>query len=95
MKLKVLLIVFKARTNQLPNNIQQLFTNRESVYNLQGTLNFKVQLARTTLRSQCVTQTGVNLWNGLKDELKNAVNFHLFKKQFKVSILTQHATCNH
>ena len=94
-KLKVLLIVFKARANQLPSNIQQLFTNREGGYNLRGTLHFKVQCVRTTLRSQCVTRRGVNLWNDLKDELKSAVNLHQFKKQYKISILTQYVKCNH
>lgn len=92
-KLKVLLIVFKA--NQLPSNIQQLFINREGGYNLRGTLNFKVQCVRTTLRSQCVTRRGVNLCNDLQDELKSAVNFHQFKKQYKISILTQYVKCNH
>lgn len=62
LKLKSL-IMYKARKKQLPGDIQKLFTETEGGYNLRGMLNFKVQHVRTTLKSQCITRRGVNLWN--------------------------------
>lgn len=86
-KLKTLLILYRARNNQLPSNIQKLFSNREGGYNLRGISNYKVQCVRTTLKSHCITRRGVNLWNGLDDDLKRATNVQQFKKLFKASIL--------
>lgn len=89
-KLKSLIILYKARNNQLPSNIQQLFANREGGYNLRGTLNFKVQCVRTTLKSQCITRRSVNLWNNLDNDLQSAINLHTFKKQYKISIFKKY-----
>ena len=58
-------IIFKARNNLLPGNIQKMFFNREGDYNLRGEHKLKQLRITTTRKSQCITICGVNLWNGL------------------------------
>ncbi len=63
-------VVFKARNNLLPDNIQHFFRDRDGPYLLRGTLNLKQINARTTLKTQCISVCSVKLWNGLPDNLK-------------------------
>jgi len=44
-------IMYKAKNNLLPANIQQLFFNREGRYNIRGQCNFKQLCNRITLKS--------------------------------------------
>lgn len=90
-KLKSLLMIYKAKKNQLPRNIQQLFANRDDKYNLRGTQNLKVQRTRTTLKGQCISRRGVNLWNHLDADLKEATSLQQFKRH-KRSVLERYAS---
>lgn len=83
MELQTAQIVFKAKNNLLPGNIQKLFTEREGGYNFRGKFNFKIRNTRTTRRSFCVPICGVKLWNSLNVELKECPNIILFKKRYK------------
>lgn len=56
-------MMFKTSNNMLPNNIQNLFRNREGKYDLRGQCNLKI-------KSMCITVCGVTLWNGLDGKLK-------------------------
>jgi hypothetical protein len=76
-------IMFKAKNNLLPRNIQILFRVREGGYNLRGTHNFKVNRIRTTRKSFCISSSGVKLWNSLNDELKQCPNINQFKIRYK------------
>ena len=81
-------LMFKAKNNKLPANIQKMFTQIEGSYFLRGLLNFKMKKVRTTRKSFCISVCGVKLWNGLKEELKQCPNLKLFKTRLKEVILT-------
>ncbi len=61
-KFKTALIMFKARNNLYPDNIQKLFWDREGGYNLRGELNFKKHCVRTTKKNMWKSVCGVDLW---------------------------------
>ena len=90
-KLKSLLIIFKARHEMLPHNIQQMFSGKDAMYNLRGENNFKRHHARTTMKQMFITRRGVDLWNNLDMELKNCTSLKQFKRLYKVDILKQYA----
>ena len=75
--------MFKARNNLLPKNIRGMFTEREGGYNLRGELNFRKHKVRTTMKSMCISNCGVTLWNSLEQEMKQSTNINLFKKRYK------------
>lgn len=64
------IIMYKARDNKLPRNIQKHFKKREDSYNLRGIEKFKQAAERTNRKSFCVSVCGVKLWNSLSDELR-------------------------
>lgn len=76
-------IMFRARNNSLPGNIQKMFCDREGGYNLRGESNFKKQAVHSTMKSMCISVCGVNLWNGLSVELKQSTNIIHLKKTYK------------
>lgn len=80
-------MLFKARNNLLPENIRKLFTEREGGYSLREELNFKIHHARTTLKSLCLSISGVKLWNSLTDELKKSKTIGILKRIFKTQLL--------
>lgn len=90
-KFKSLQIIYRAKENLLPSNIQQLFASRDCRYNLRGVHNLKVQYNRTTLKSQCITRKGVNLWNSLHDDIKSATCLENFKRQYKRGVFKRYA----
>ena len=55
-------LMFKAKNNILPANIQKKFTQREGSYFLRGLFNFKMKKVRTTRKSFCISVCGVKLW---------------------------------
>ena len=89
-ELKTALIMYKARNNQLPENIQAMFSDREGGYNLRGELDFKTHFARTTLKSFCISIRGVKLWNSMTAELKQCSNMIQFKKRYKECIIMRY-----
>lgn len=86
-KFKTVQVMFKARNNLLPGNIQKMFMERQGGYNLRDELNFKKLNIRTTLKSMCITICGVRLWNKLEQVLKYCTNFKQFKKLYKIELL--------
>ena len=85
-KFKTAIIMFKARHNSVPGNIQKMFCDREGGYNLRGKFNFKKHCVRTKKKSMCISVCGVDLWNGLGDGLKRSTNINHFKKLYKKDI---------
>ena len=83
-------IMFKAKINILPLNIQKLFSDREGGYNLRGKLNFKVNSVRTTRKMFCISICGVRLWNSLSGEIKECPNINQFKIKYKEWIFTRY-----
>lgn len=89
-ELKTTQIVYKARNNLLPGNLQKLFKEREGRYEYRHALNFQQPKARTTLKGMCISVQGVKLWNGLPDEIKISKNIYYFKKMFIKSKLEEY-----
>lgn len=83
-------IVFKARKNILPGNIQKLFCDRQSGYYLRGELNLKKIHYRTIKKGLCLSNRGVDLWNGKSDDLRNCVNVSQFKKSYKKQVFCEY-----
>ena len=52
---KILQIMFKARYNLLPVNVQGQFLDKEGGYNLRGPLNFKKPVMRTNLKTRSIS----------------------------------------
>ena len=89
-KFRTAQIMYKARNNLLPKNIQGMFSEREGGYNLRGDLNLKKPKVRTNMKSMCVSSCGVTLWNSLETEIKQSANINLFKKRYKKIFLNQY-----
>ena len=87
---KTALIMYKARYNHLPVNIQLMFTDREGGYNLRGELNLKTRYARTTLKAFCISVCGVKLWNSIDVEIKQCSNICKFKRMYKGCLITKY-----
>ena len=77
------LVLYKARNNLLPPNIQTMFREREGGYALRGDLNWKQPTCNTVMKSRCISVCGVKLWNALPRELKHIGNVFKFKKGSK------------
>ncbi len=80
-------IIYKAKKNLLPNNIQKWFKERESGYNLRRRGNLLQSKVRTTLKSMCISVNGVRLWNNLPVTIKESKHIAQFKRQFKILTL--------
>lgn len=80
--------MYKARYNQLPGNVQNKFMEKEGGYNLRGPLNFKRPVMHTTLKIMSISSSGVTLWNGLEEELKQSKNIIQFKTRFNKQFST-------
>ena len=91
-KFKTAQVVFKARRNLLPGNIQKMFLEREGGYNLRRELNLKQIIIHTTTKSHCITVCGVNLWNTLDLELQKSMNITQFKRMYKNQIIKGYRT---
>ena len=87
---KTALIMYKARHNHLPGNIQGMFSEREGGYNLRGELNLKTRVARTTLKTFCISVCGVKLWNSMHVEFKQCSSVNQFKKRYKECIIMRY-----
>ena len=84
------IIMYKARNNLLPANIQQLFHEREGGYNLRGDFDFKTLSRNSTMKSFCVSRTGVKLWNSLSEVHKRCPSINHFKSMYKCMIFTRY-----
>ena len=86
-KLNTLLIVYKARNNILPYNIQNMFSPSTSVHshNTRSSSkgNFSVKFCKTKLRSMSISIIGVKLWNQLDSRFLNATSLSSFRMNLK------------
>ena len=80
---KTALIMYKARKNILPGNIQKMFNDREGGYNLRREQNFKVQCVKLKSKSMCISVCGVQLWNRMSTALQLSPNMSSFKRAYK------------
>uniref|UniRef100_A0A8C6MEW6 Reverse transcriptase domain-containing protein n=1 Tax=Nothobranchius furzeri TaxID=105023 RepID=A0A8C6MEW6_NOTFU len=85
--LKILLIMFKARNNLLPTNLQRFFVLIPKNDKSRKKPEFKRIFVRTTLKQMCISIYGVKLWNNLDDELKKCTTTDQFKKMYKDKML--------
>jgi len=56
-------ILYKAKLNLLPGNIQNIFRVREGEYDLRRRWNFKQPIVHKTLKSMYISVCGVKQWN--------------------------------
>jgi len=89
--LNTAVFMFKVNRKIVPENILCLFENREQKYNLRGENMYKKQKVRTNFKMNTITVKGVDLWNGLTDDLKRINSIHFFKKQFKIQIFDKYS----
>ena len=90
--LNTALIMYKVYHKQLPHCILELFTERESQYQLRGTAFFSRSKVRTDIKARCLSIRGVCLWNSLEDELKMCPTVSKFKIMFKNQVIDKYKT---
>ncbi len=71
-------MMFKARNNFLPCDIQKLFTGREGGYNFRGKLNMTQHFVGTNLQSTCTSDCGLVLWNGMEENIRVKILHRLY-----------------
>lgn len=84
-------VLYKAYNNMLPNNIQQLFKNKEVKYNLRGNKHFEKQHVHSTFKQMFITWSGVDQWNGLDLDIRYSTSIHIFKQRLKQKFLDNYA----
>ena len=67
-------LMFKAFHNLLPINIQFFFQIYINIRSGRRKNMFSIKYSRTNLRRQCVSNTGIRLWNALPDDITNIRN---------------------
>ena len=80
----MLLIIFKALKNSMPQYIQFLFNIRENKKNLRGNYKLVLPLAKTTtyvLKS--TSYIAAKAWNTLPDDLRSVAEFVRFRKELR------------
>jgi len=77
--LSTAVFMFKVNRKIVPENILCLFENREQKYNLRGENMYKKQKVRTNFKMNTITVKGVDLWNGLTDDLKRSNSIYYLK----------------
>ena len=95
-KLKTLLIMYKAKKNVLPPNLQTLFQETSAVHNhctrSSGNGNFDISYCRTKLRSMTISIVGVKLWNSINVNFRNTNTISSFKRSYKNQIISQYSS---
>ena len=70
MKLKTTVVMFnKAYNHVLPMNLHKLFVCVEPIRRTRHVNMFETRYIRTELKSMCLSNCGVKLWNGLESKL--------------------------
>ena len=88
-KFKTSIIMFKAYHNILPDSLQKMFTLRVQIYyDTRQTCTFTVHRAHTNVKSMCISICGVKLWNSLHTDLTNSRSLQVFKKMYKLHIIS-------
>ena len=88
-KLQTCIMMYKAFSNKLPQNIQSYFTKSFSgnEYRTRQKNCFKQKYTRTTKRQYCLSNIGVKVWNSLNENIKSCDNLNSFKKLLKDHII--------
>ena len=90
-KLKTLVVMYKAKNNCLPVNIQNIFEIRkEPRYRTRQTGHFVVKYFRTNTKSHCISIKGVKLWNSLDINFVRCKTEYAFKREYKKSIFNKY-----
>ena len=90
-ELKTLVVMYKAKNNCLPVNIQNIFEIRkEPRYRTRQTGHFVVKYFRTNIKSHCISIKGVKLWNSLDINLVRCKTEYAFKREYKKSIFNKY-----
>ena len=87
-KFKTSIIMFKAYHNVLPDSLQKMFTPRVQIYDTRQKCTFTVHRAHTNVKSMCISIYGVKLWNSLHTDLTNSRSWQVFKKMYKLHIMS-------
>ena len=88
-KLQTCIMMYKAFSNKLPQNIKSYFTKSFSgnEYRNRQKNCFKQKYTRTTKRQYCISNIGVKVWNSLNENIKSCDNLNSFKKLLKDHII--------
>ena len=84
--------MYKAEKKVLPTNIQRLFQERDSHYDLRGISMFEQPAARINAKYHCISVKGVILWNKCKDEWKLSATWNKFKRLYKMDVINRYRT---
>ena len=87
-KFKTSIIMFKAYHNVLPDCLQKMFNLRVQIYDTRQKCTFSVHRAHTNVKSMCISIYGVKLWNSLHTNLTNCRSVQVFKKMYKMHIIS-------
>ena len=87
-KFKTSIIMFKAYHNVLPDSLQKMFNLRVQIYDTRQKCTFSVHRAHTNVKSMCISIYGVKLWNSLHTDLTNCRSVQVFKKMYKMLIIS-------
>ena len=87
MDFNIIVVMFKAKHNLLPKNIQDLFQINENCYCTRQYGKFNCKYVRTSLKYKCVSVYGVKLWNELSGELSSISSKCKFKVMLKTMLL--------
>ena len=92
-KFKTACIMYRAKNQLLPNNIQKLFNEKSHIgYDLRDSRHFSTKYCRTTKKSMCVSIKGVSVWNSIDITIRQAKSFSLFKQLLKKNIFEVYKT---
>ena len=92
-KLQTGIIMYKAKCNLLPINLQNMFklNNLSSIETRQKN-NFFQKYVRTSSKSMCISVLGVKLWNSLNSVITNSRNVKAFKYSYKKFLLSNYSS---
>ena len=92
--MKTLLIVHRAKNNNLPTKIQKLFKSIDNTHSYftrsSSKGNFDVKYRRTKMKSMTISVKGVKLWNELEEYMHNIISVNCFKRMFKKMYLKRY-----
>ena len=80
----LLVAIFKALNNSMPQYIQSLFNIRENKKNLRGNNKLVLPVAKTTAYGlKSTSYIAAKAWNALPDNLRSVADFARFRKELR------------
>lgn len=87
-KLKIAVLLFKAKNSLLPDNIQRLFKlDCNQKYHTRQKEDFRIKFTKSKRQAIMPSFQGVHIWNSLHTELKMCKTLHMFKRKLKDTII--------